>query len=282
MARDLFSSTDADASGGIDQSELEAALASRPGGGQGPDAAELFATLDADGDGLVTEQEHEDGLASLHKDLALAGSMTELGMSLESSSLADALFAETDADGDGAITAEELAAAVEVANADQGGSVDAAELFAALDADGDGVVTSSEHAAGFEDMRARQEGPPLDGMGMPPAPPEGGGQRAFDAADANQDGVVDATELEAAVAERNEATGGDVDAEEVFGALDGDGDGVISAQEFARRGEASQDGGRTESVSPSRVLAASRYEMYRLMGLDAMASGQGTGFSATA
>ena len=72
------------------------------------------------------------------------------------------------------------------------------------------------------------------------------------------------------------------DAEEVFGALDGDGDGVISAQEFARRGEASQDGGRTESVSPSRVLAASRYEMYRLMGLDAMASGQGTGFSATA
>lgn len=61
-----------------------------------------------------------------------------------------------------------------------------------------------------------------------------GGQEAFDAADTNQDGVVDATELAAAVAERNEATGADVDADEVLQSLDTDGDGLVSAASFPR------------------------------------------------
>lgn len=279
MAEELFSSTDADASGTIDQEELEAALAARPGGGQGPDAAELFAILDGDGDGAVTAQEHEEGLASLHKDLARAGAMTEIGMGMDASSLADELFAKTDADGDGSITEEELAAAVEARNAEQGGAVDAAELFAALDADGDGVVTADEHAAGLEGMRTEQPG---HAMGMPPAPPAQDGQDSFDADDTNQDGVVDATELAAAVAERNEATGADVDADEVFAALDGDGDGVITAEEFARRGAASGDGRREQDVSPVQALAASRYEMYRMMGLEGMPPVPGNRFSATA
>jgi hypothetical protein len=145
--------------------------------------------------------------------------------------------------------------------------VDAAELFAALDADDDGVVTADEHAAGFEDMRTEQAG---HAMGMPPAPPAQDGQESFDADDTNQDGVVDATELAAAVAERNEATGADVDADEVFAVLEGDGDGVITAEEFALRGAASGEGRGEQTMSPVQALAASRYEMYRMMGLDGM------------
>lgn len=282
MAQELFSSTDADASGAVDLEELKAALAAKSEGGQGPGAEELFAALDADGDGLVTEQEHEDGLASLHKDLAQAGMMTNIGMSMGASSLAEALFEETDSDGDGSITEDELTAVVEARNAAEGGSVDASELFAALDADGDGAVTSAEHSAGLEAM---QGGRTEEAGGHVPPPPPDGGRESFDAADTNQDGVVDATELAAAVAERNEATGADVDAAEVLKTLDVDRDGVISADEFARNGVAGADGdggAGGQPVSPAQALAASRYEMYRMMELDFMSGTSGNGFSATA
>lgn len=284
MAQELFSSTDADASGAIDLEELTAALTAKSGDGQGPGAVELFATLDADGDGLVTEQEHEDGLASLHKDLAQAGMMTSIGMNMSTSSLADALFEETDADGDGSITEEELTTAVEARNASQGGNVDATELFAALDADGDGVVTASEHSAGLEAMQA-ERGERGAGEGHMPPPPPGDGQEVFDAADTNQDGVIDATELAASVAERNEATGAEVDADEVLEALDTDGDGVVSAEEFARNGvagSASGGGSAGRQSTPAQALASSRYEMYRMMSQDFMSGLTGNGFSATA
>ena len=64
MAKELFSSTDADGSGAIDQKELSAALAAKSKNGQGPDAAELFSTL--------------------HKDLAQASMLTtaELGQGM--------------------------------------------------------------------------------------------------------------------------------------------------------------------------------------------------------
>lgn len=281
MAQELFSSTDADGSGAIDQEELKTALAAKSGDGRGPDAEELFAALDADGDGLVTEDEHEEGLAALHKDLAQASMMTNLGMS--ASSLAQELFAETDADGDGNITEEELTEAVAAKADAQGAEVDAAELFAALDADGDGLVTAAEHAAGLESLRGNNADKAMGGGHMPPA---GGGQETFDAADTNQDGVVDATELAAAVAEQNEATGADVDADEVLQSLDADGDGLVSAAEFAARGAAGNvpagDGGMPSGGDAAQALAASRYEMYRMMGMDVMSTLPGTGFSVRA
>lgn len=281
MAQELFSSTDADGSGAIDQEELKTALAAKSGDGRGPDAGELFAALDADGDGLVTEDEHEDGLAALHKDLAQASLMTNLGMS--ASSLARELFAQTDADGDGNITEEELAAAVAAKNGAGGGNVDAAGLFAALDADGDGLVTAAEHSDGLESLRTDSADKPMSGGQMPPA---GGGQETFDAADTNQDGVVDATELAAAVAERNEATGADVDADEVLQSLDTDGDGLVSAAEFSARGAAGSApagrGGTSSVADAAQGLTASRYEMYRMMGADVMSSLPGNLFSARA
>ena len=242
MARELFASTDADGSGSIDQEELSAALAGKSGDGKGPDAAELFNALDADGDGLITEEEHETGLAAMHKDLAQASMLTSVGMT----SLADELFAATDADGDGTITEEELAAAVTARNEETDGAVDASELFAALDADGDGLITAAEHSAGLESLRGNNAG---RAMGPAQGAAEDDEDETYDAADTNQDGVVDAAELLAALGGTDAATGA---------------------------------GGQKGVIGLAQSLMASKYAAYRLMGMDAQAYLNGVGFSATA
>ena len=245
MAKELFASTDADGSGAIDQEELSAALAAKAKGGQGPDAAELFSALDADGDGLVTEAEHESGLASMHKDLAQASMLTNMSMGQSMESLAEALFTQTDADGDGSITAEELATAVAAKNEESGGSVDASELFAALDADGDGLITAAEHSAGLESLKANNAPSALSG-GVGRASSSDGDDEAesYDVADTNEDGVVDAAEMLASL-------------------------GVT-------------DSGAAQKTGLSKILMASKYEAYRLMGMDAQAYLSGGGLSVSA
>jgi len=286
MAKNLFSSTDADGSGAIDQEELSSALAAKSGNGQGPDAAELFSTLDADGDGLITESEHETGLASMHKDLAQASMLTNMSMSESMSSLVEQLFAETDADGDGSITSEELADAVAAMNEETGADVDASELFSAMDVDGDGLLTAAEHSAGFESMFGAKSGQGMGGGHMPPPPATAGEEEeSFDAADVNEDGVVDASELRAVVDAKNEITGSDINADELFSVLDSDGDGMITSTELgqgmASMGEAGQNGRQTGS-GLVQTLMSSKFEAYRLMGMDAQAYLSGGGLSVTA
>lgn len=282
MSKELFSSTDTDGSGAIDQEELSAALASKSGNGQRPDAAELFSALDSDGDGLVTEEEHESGLAAMHKDLARASMLTSIGMN--NSSLSDAVFGETDADGDGSISAEELAAAVTARNEATGGSVDATELFSALDTNGDGLISAEEHAAGPGAM-AGGAGQGMAGAGHRPPPP-GGQQEVFDSADSNEDGVIDASELAAVVSEQNEATGAEVSASELLEALDADGDGVLSATEFAQARPGSEASGAVSGgesrQSLQELMATAGYQMYRMMGADSIMNLPVKGFSATA
>ncbi len=284
MAKELFSSTDADGSGAIDQEELSAALAAKSKNGKGPDAAELFSTLDADGDGLITESEHESGLASMHKDLAQASMLTTMSMSESMASLSEQLFAATDADGDGNITAEELAEAVAAKNEESGAAVDAAELFAALDADGDGLITAAEHNAGIESMLGNNAGKAMGGGHMPP-PSDEEGEESFDAADTNEDGVIDAAELRAAVEAKNEATGADIDADELFSVLDSDGDGSVTTSELGQGMAAMRGAGEAGQQTGSglaQTLLSSKFEAYRLMGMDAQAYLSGSGFSATA
>ncbi len=242
MAKELFASTDADGSGAIDQEELSAALAAKSKGGQGPDATELFSALDADEDGLVTEAEHESGLASMHKDLAQASMLTSV--SQEMSSLAEELFAETDADGDGSITEEELAAAVAAKNEEGGGSVDASELFAALDADGDGLITAAEHSAGLDSLKGNNALSSLKGGAGRASSDSDDEAESYDVADTNEDGVVDAAEMLASL-------------------------GVT-------------DSGAARKTGLSKVLMASKYEAYRLMGMDAQAYLSGGGLSVSA
>lgn len=245
MAAELFSSTDADGSGTIDQEELTTALAAKSRGGQGPDATELFTLMDADGDGLVTEEEHESGLAAMHKDLAQASMLTNMSMGQGMSSLAEALFTETDVDGDGSITEEELTAAVAAKNEESGGSVDAAELFTLMDADGDGLITAAEHSAGLESLRDTNALPPRGG-GAPPASTSDSDEEAssYDVADTNKDGTVDVAEMLASLG----VTGGN----------------------------------DAQKSNLARILMSSRYDTYRHMGMDAQAYLSGGGLSVSA
>lgn len=286
MAQELFSSTDADGSGAITQEELTAALAAKSSDGAGPDATELFKTLDADGDGLVTESEHESGLASMHKDLAQASMMTSMSLSMSESmsSLSAQLFAETDADGDGSITAEELTDAIAARNAESGGSVDAEELFAALDADGDGLITAAEHEAGLESLRDNNTAGM--GGGQPSASSSDDEEETYDAADTNEDGIVDAEELLASLGV-TESTEADTTAK-LFEAFDADGDGSVSATEFSdvlsglsQAGNAAQ-ARQGSGVNPAQSLQSSQYARYQMMGMDAQAYLSGSGFSTTA
>jgi Ca2+-binding EF-hand superfamily protein len=245
MAQELFSSTDADGSGAIDQEELTAALAAKSRRGQGPDAAELFSAMDADGDGLVTEEEHVSGLVAMHKDLAQASMLTNMSMGQGMSSLAEALFTETDADGDGSITEEELTAAVAAKNEESGGNVDAAELFTLMDADGDGLITAAEHSAGLESLQGSDALSPRGGGVPQSSTSDSEGEAAsYDVADTNEDGVVDVAEMLASLG----ATGG-------------------------------KDGQKTDLA---RILMSSKYEAYRLMGMDAQAYLSGGGLSVSA
>jgi Ca2+-binding EF-hand superfamily protein len=291
MAQELFSSTDADGSGAITQEELTTALAAKSSDGKGPDATELFNTLDADGDGLVTESEHESGLAAMHKDLAQASMMTSVSMSMNqgASSMSDQLFAETDADGDGSITAEELADAIAAKNEESGGSVDAEELFAALDADGDGLITAAEHEAGLESLRDNNA--PGMGGGQASASSSDDEEETYDAADTNEDGIVDAEEL---LASLGVSTSSETDVTaSLFDALDADGDGALSSAEFSdvlsglsqsgmfQAGGAPQ-GSQGPTLNAFQSANASQYARYQMMGMDAQSYLSGSGFSTTA
>lgn len=284
MAKELFTATDADNSGGITKEELTSALAAKAQDGQdGPDADELFSTLDADGDGVITEEEHSTGLAAMHKELAQASAFTSMSMGMNS--MADQLFTDTDADGDGYISASELSSAISAKNEATGGTVDATELFSALDADGDGKISQDEHSAGLASMQ--QNAPGMGGMGG-----MGGGQAAgsdeddYDAADTNEDGVVSTEELLASLGIGTTSSTSTSTASTLFSTLDTDGDGVISATEFSQglSSLSSQASARadSEALSVSQAFMASRFDMYRLMGMDAQSSLTGSGLNATA
>jgi Ca2+-binding protein (EF-Hand superfamily) len=170
-------------------------------------------------------------------------------------------------------------------NGETGAAVDAAELFAALDADGDGLITAAEHNAGLESMLGNNAGKAMGGGHMPPPPSDEEGEESFDAADTNEDGVIDAAELRAAVEAKNEATGADINADEIFSILDSDGDGSITTSELGQGMAAMRGAGEAGQQTGSglaQTLLSSKFEAYRLMDMDAQAYLTGSGFSATA
>jgi Ca2+-binding EF-hand superfamily protein len=85
-----------------------------------------------------------------------------------------------------------------------------AQRFARLDEDGDGYLTSEEMRAGRADFRGRRG----------PGAPDG---RAFERADADDDGVVSLAEAQ--------SVWPSLDAER-FAAIDADGNGLLTAQEL--------------------------------------------------
>ena len=147
--------------------------------------------------------------------------LSEAGRSLS----ATEMFSKMDTDGNGSLSQEEFVAA----RPEDVTEEMAANLYNSFDTD------SSESLTGAEYETAMQNAPP------PPPPPAGGAgsstsSETYDELDTNEDGVVSASELAAALAVADSSTSsGLLDSEdsETFDDLDTNQNGVVSAAEMA-------------------------------------------------
>jgi Ca2+-binding EF-hand superfamily protein len=191
-----------------------------------------FQRMDANHDGKLTADEraqrragaedagsHRRGMASMDADND--GAMTRA----EHAAGAQAMFDRMDANHDGKLAADEMSQRRR-AGADGGNP---GHVIGMMDADKDGIVTRAEHAAAMQAM--------------------------FDRRDANHDGKLDATEMEAAPGAghagmaRHEGGG-------MKSGMRGDNDGTITAAEYAviaRARFARMDGDRDGYLSRAEM-----------------------------
>lgn len=232
MQEKMFEKADSDGSGGIDATELQAALddvSSKTGNSLSTSASDLLTQSDSNGDGVLSSDEMASAMQSV---MPPPPSTMEFAQSRSGQGGGgDDLFGKVDTDGDGSISETELQSLMDKMASDgntsaSGDATSASDMFAQLDTDGDGALSESEFAAGSQqpqDMQAMG--------GMPPPPPPGGMGGASDSAssgsydqlDTNQDGVV-------SMAERL-AGGESTSVTDLFNSIDSDGDGALSSAE---------------------------------------------------
>jgi Ca2+-binding EF-hand superfamily protein len=208
---------DTDGDGAVTREELAA-------------TSERFARLDTDGDGRITESELEGAIAgrmfahlARWADEDRDGALTSAEWS--------AFLADRDADGDGTLDFHRRApAGVERRPGPLDGDGDGAlstneaqALFARFDADGDGQVSAQELPAVLERHGRFGHGP----RGMH------GLRGALEHLDEDGDGSVSRAEWDAAATRRHGADREHAERHaEMFERIDGNGDGVLSAEEL--------------------------------------------------
>jgi Ca2+-binding EF-hand superfamily protein len=233
MADEMVSALDADGDGSLSAAELAGGL----GGSSGASASDVLSALDTDGDGEVSSEELAAGLKKRQEQFQAqldTAAMSTMLMPQASgvSQMADTMMAQADADGDGKISQSELASVLTSATGSADSSADADEVLSALDTDGDGTISEEELIAGLE---AQQEESRLDesAMGaMAPPPPPGAGQAG--------------------------GGSGSQAASSLLSELDTDGDGQISAAEWAAaQSDSSSSGASGASGASSTSSAAS-------------------------
>jgi Ca2+-binding EF-hand superfamily protein len=170
---------------------------------------EVFAKLDANEDGLLDQSELESGLHELGK-----------------SRRAERMIQNRDVDGDGALSVDEMGISE--------------EAFAKLDANEDGLLDQSELESGLPELgktiwaeRMIQD-KDADGDGVLSVDEMGIPEETFARLDANEDGLLDQSELESHLPEVNEA----LRAQRMMQNMDTDGDGALSVDEMGISEEA--------------------------------------------
>ncbi|ESQ79610.1 EF-hand domain-containing protein [Asticcacaulis sp. YBE204] len=241
MQAKIFSKIDANSDGGITLEEMTSGAPTSKTG-KTEDAASVakrFASMDTDSNGSVTEEE---SVSYLQTQIA-SGTMGGMLQAQEASQgeggappmggtggakggSAPQSFDELDTNEDGTVSLDEMMAASGTDESEDTSKVE--ELFSAMDSDGDGSVTESEKSSFDEQMRAN--GPPPGGPGGPQGMGGmGGGAQSFDALDTNQDGTVSLDEMTAASGA--DESGDTSKIEELFTAMDSDGDGSVTESE---------------------------------------------------
>lgn len=249
---DLFKRADADGSGGVDASELQELMSQRPGGSSSAanDSSVDFSALDGDGSGSLDATELDTAMKAL---MPKPGSTVEFAQQRGGGE--DDLFSKVDGNGDGSIDSDELAAlqekmgieddgAMERLDTDEDGSL-SAEEFAA------GRPQAEQGAQGA------QAGQGMGGPGGPGGGGHGGGTEStessssttYDPLDTNEDGVVSAQER--AVGELKEAM------QKLLEAADANGDDSIDATEATAMQDALSQALETVAGSSSSSAAGS-------------------------
>lgn len=203
MQAKMFNKVDADGSGGVDQTELQALFTDiSQKTGAVLDAAEQFSAMDSNADGSLSSDELAQGMQSR---MPPPPSTMEFAQSRSTNVQSGDLFTKVDSNSDGSVDEAEMTAFTDMMKADTGR--DSPASFSTLDADGDGSLTQDEFDAG------RPSGPPggaggTQGAGGPPpagapgGPGGPGGPKgaessssvSYDPLDTNEDGTV--SELE--------------------------------------------------------------------------------------
>ncbi len=168
---EMFSKTDKDDSGGLDQTEFQT-LADKIGEATGEevDVEELFATYDQDGDGELSESETQSVMEDYRPEGpppppsgGMMGGMAGMGGDMSS------FFSDADEDEDGSVDETEAQTLADIISQSTGEEMDVETLLADYDEDEDGVLSQTEVETAME--ANRPEGPP------PPPPADGtGGQ----------------------------------------------------------------------------------------------------------
>ncbi|RQO37281.1 hypothetical protein DBR37_03585 [Herminiimonas sp. KBW02] len=158
----------------------------------------------------------------------------------DASKIASDLFARVDSKNQGYIDTAELQATLEqAANGQSGASSEVAQFLSKIDADNDGKITKQELTDGVKQL-ADQLDAQFDsarvsraGKGMSPPPPPSSDD-IFASLDSKNQGYLDKESLQAAFdANSSDTEANAAKVEEIFKALDVDGDSKISKEEFA-------------------------------------------------
>lgn len=158
----------------------------------------------------------------------------------DASKIASDLFAKVDSKNQGYIDKAELQATLEQASDGQSGaSSEVAQFLSKIDADNDGKITKQELTDGVKQL-ADQLDAQFDSArvsraesGMPPPQPPSSDD-IFASLDTKNQGYLDKESLQAAFdANSTDTEANTAKVEEIFKALDADGDNKISKEEFA-------------------------------------------------
>lgn len=151
------------------------------------------------------------------------------------------MFKKVDTDGNGGISQTELNAMAEEMTARSGQTLDLSEAISTYDLNGDALLSQDEMGTMMMALKETMGPPPPPGSGTSPEQAtaayqansgEESSEDLFSALDTNGDGVISQDELEAMFDKKASMTGSSPDSAKIISSYDQDGDGALNKDEM--------------------------------------------------